>query len=437
MSIENLPNDLFKNIFDYLDGYELYEAFSNLNYRFKQLLNSPLLLFKIKFHLTSNELYASFYKQMKLINRHQTYSLNLYLPLRNNHFFSSFFIDSSFNHLKFLILNQVEPDLLLSVLSKLSNVSRLSSLAIDTFNVLKYSRSPTTIVTSISTTATHMGNAQLNTKPKPASVELPPPQYQNLVLEQKIIENQIPEELYLGWEKLTDADMKIIAYYTIRKNETLITLSLWNNQMEALGAKHLAHALRNNTTLTTLYLYNNQIGDKGTKHLAHALQNNTTLTTLYLYNNQIGDNGAEHLAHVLRSNTTLTTLNVGYNQIEALGVQHLADALQHNTTLTILDFSGNQIEALGAQYLGHALRNNTTLTTLSLWNNQIGALGAKYLAHALRNNTTLTTLDLRLNQIVDKGAQYLADTLRHNTTLTTLDLRDNMHDNEDMTLVFL
>ncbi|CAF1283450.1 unnamed protein product [Rotaria sordida] len=139
MSIENLPNDLFKNIFDYLDGYELYEAFSNLNYRFKQLLNSPLLLFKIKFHLTSNELYASFYKQMKLINRHQTYSLNLYLPLRNNHFFSSFFIDSSFNHLKFLILNQVEPDLLLSVLSKLSNVSRLSSLTINTLNVLKYS----------------------------------------------------------------------------------------------------------------------------------------------------------------------------------------------------------------------------------------------------------------------------------------------------------
>ncbi|CAF3251842.1 unnamed protein product [Rotaria sp. Silwood2] len=121
ISIENLSNELLYKIFDYLDVNELFEAFSNLNYRFEQLLNSPLLLFKMKFHLTSYLLYTNFYEQMKLINKYQIYSLYVYLPLRNNLFF------------------HLQPDVLLVVLSTLSNIPRLSSLTINNFNILKYS----------------------------------------------------------------------------------------------------------------------------------------------------------------------------------------------------------------------------------------------------------------------------------------------------------
>jgi len=74
---------------------------------------------------------------MTLLNRNQIYSLNLYLPLRTNDFFSSFVFDSSLDHLKSLSLNQLEPDLLLSVLFNLSTLPRLSSLKVDTFNVMK------------------------------------------------------------------------------------------------------------------------------------------------------------------------------------------------------------------------------------------------------------------------------------------------------------
>jgi hypothetical protein len=49
-SIENLSNEIFLEIFEYLTGFDIFEAFSHLNFRFQNLLNSSLLLLKIKFY---------------------------------------------------------------------------------------------------------------------------------------------------------------------------------------------------------------------------------------------------------------------------------------------------------------------------------------------------------------------------------------------------
>ena len=46
-TIENFSNEFFVKVFDYLDGCHIYLAFADLNHRFQQLLNSPLVLFKI------------------------------------------------------------------------------------------------------------------------------------------------------------------------------------------------------------------------------------------------------------------------------------------------------------------------------------------------------------------------------------------------------
>ena len=45
--IENLPNETFYELFDYLDGCEIYQAFSNLNHRFEQLINCSSLFIQI------------------------------------------------------------------------------------------------------------------------------------------------------------------------------------------------------------------------------------------------------------------------------------------------------------------------------------------------------------------------------------------------------
>ncbi|CAF5061595.1 unnamed protein product [Rotaria sp. Silwood1] len=130
-SIENLSNEFFVELFDYLDGIDIYNAFSNLNHRFQQLLNSSFLLFKIKIDSPSDELYTKIYEQLILLNKRQIYSFYLCISSHNEQFFSSFSIDSSLDHLESLILSEIESTILIQLLSKLTYLSRLFSLTID------------------------------------------------------------------------------------------------------------------------------------------------------------------------------------------------------------------------------------------------------------------------------------------------------------------
>ena len=72
-SIENFSDELFYEIFDYLDSYNIYEGFSNLNSRFQQLLNSSSLLFKIndKFPI-ENDIFMKNLKQIIRFNNRDT-----------------------------------------------------------------------------------------------------------------------------------------------------------------------------------------------------------------------------------------------------------------------------------------------------------------------------------------------------------------------------
>src|SRR6202044_1665767 len=98
-SIEDLSNEFFYEIFDYLDGCNIYQAFSNLNYRFQELLNSSSLLLKINFHRsTSKEIFMNNYKQIILLNKNQIVSIHLSLSAHNIRIISLLNIDSSFIH---------------------------------------------------------------------------------------------------------------------------------------------------------------------------------------------------------------------------------------------------------------------------------------------------------------------------------------------------
>ncbi|CAF2814620.1 unnamed protein product [Rotaria sp. Silwood2] len=137
-SIENLSNEFFYEIFDYLDGCEIYQTFSNLNYRFQQLLNSSSLRLKINFHhSTSVEIFMNNYKKILLLNKDQIFSIHLSLSTHNNQIISSLNIDSSFNRLESLFFRSIEPNTLILLLPKLTRLPLFFSLTIDTWQTLK------------------------------------------------------------------------------------------------------------------------------------------------------------------------------------------------------------------------------------------------------------------------------------------------------------
>ena len=136
-TIEHFSNEFFDEVFDYLDGCEIYQAFVNLNHRFQQLLNSPSVLFKINLaHWLSKEILIDIYKQMIILNKHQILSINSSTSLSMNRFCSSFSLDSSFNRLESLVLYETQSDKFLSLLNNLSCLPCLFSLTLKIFKGL-------------------------------------------------------------------------------------------------------------------------------------------------------------------------------------------------------------------------------------------------------------------------------------------------------------
>ncbi|CAF1332431.1 unnamed protein product [Rotaria sordida] len=137
-SIESLSNEIFYEIFDYFDASDIYFSFSNLNHRFHQLINSSSLLFKLTLgDLQANEIFMNNYQKIFLHNKNQILSIHLWSTENTNEIISSIIFDSSFNYLESLVFYAIELDVLISVLPKLTYLSRLLSLTIDIWSNLK------------------------------------------------------------------------------------------------------------------------------------------------------------------------------------------------------------------------------------------------------------------------------------------------------------
>ncbi|CAF3685603.1 unnamed protein product [Rotaria sp. Silwood1] len=106
--IENLSDELFYEIFDYLDGCDIYKAFLNLNFRLQHLITSSLFLLKIKFRPKTTLELLELCGNIIFPNRHRIISFHLENKLLVNDFFIYFTIDSSFNCLRSIVLKDVE-----------------------------------------------------------------------------------------------------------------------------------------------------------------------------------------------------------------------------------------------------------------------------------------------------------------------------------------
>lgn len=130
VSIENLSNEIFYEIFDYLDFSHTYEAFSNLNIRFQQLINSTSLL--VRFFVPHRPRFDMDYycKHIIIPNRHRFISLRNLTSRLLKTLVTHCVIDESFSRLENVTFYGLLINELLPVLPYLKSLPCLASLTI-------------------------------------------------------------------------------------------------------------------------------------------------------------------------------------------------------------------------------------------------------------------------------------------------------------------
>lgn len=116
-TIENLSNEIFYEIFDYVDGSDILTAFSDLNSRFQTLLHSPSFRYKIRCEQQFDDVFLRNYQQI--------YSIEMQYPGSNHRLLSSFIRLES---LKLLCIEHRGMQSLLETLHDLPNLRSLDIL---------------------------------------------------------------------------------------------------------------------------------------------------------------------------------------------------------------------------------------------------------------------------------------------------------------------
>jgi hypothetical protein len=127
---EDLSNDILYEIFEYLDYFHVYQAFFDLNIRYRKLLIDFNLPIKINISSISKSAFQNYYTHIILPRQHRIFSLSITNLLSFDLDISLHLNLSRFNRLEILILENIDSNQLKTVLQDIASLSHLSSLAI-------------------------------------------------------------------------------------------------------------------------------------------------------------------------------------------------------------------------------------------------------------------------------------------------------------------
>lgn len=138
--MEDLSNELLYEVFDYLDGWNIYQAFGRLNNRFDNLLSDPSLFLQIILLSglkTNSEHYC---REVIMPNQHRVRSLKIFDDCMMNQFLDYCEIDASFTCLESIVLNSISNQYIFMILPSLKSLPCLFALTIDYFGDFYWDR---------------------------------------------------------------------------------------------------------------------------------------------------------------------------------------------------------------------------------------------------------------------------------------------------------
>ena len=105
--LEYLSNELFYEIFEYLDSIDVYQAFFNLNSHFNNLLDKSPIPLKMKLNSAMKTELSYHCDTVIKSNKHRILSLSFENNLVIEDFFTRCSIDSIFTRLKSVVFNGI------------------------------------------------------------------------------------------------------------------------------------------------------------------------------------------------------------------------------------------------------------------------------------------------------------------------------------------
>jgi Ran GTPase-activating protein (RanGAP) involved in mRNA processing and transport len=223
----------------------------------------------------------------------------------------------------------------------------------------------------------------------------------------------------------------------LKKNHTLTTLNLGDNNIGANGAGALSKVLlrARSSTLTSLDLSDNLLNEEAVESIATMLEDGAPVPLKKLFMAGIGElrteedhAGCQRLAAGLSTNMLLVELDLSRNGIDDEGATAIAEGLQDGGRcgLTHLVLSENLIGEEGATALAQLVRDvHMPLHTLKLGQNAIGDAGVKALAEALKVDIQLKVLGVQQNSIKEAGGVAIGQALVYNRSLQRLYMQQN------------
>ncbi|CAF1424667.1 unnamed protein product [Rotaria sordida] len=128
--LEDLTNEILYEIFEYVNVYDIYKGFYNLNKRFQDLAIHANVLTKINFSTVSKSNFKDYYRNILMPNQNRINFLRLSNPFIAEIIFSRPRLVFNFIHLETLVLENIQIKYLYKILDNLVHLRKFYSLTI-------------------------------------------------------------------------------------------------------------------------------------------------------------------------------------------------------------------------------------------------------------------------------------------------------------------
>ena len=135
---QDLSNDLFFEIFEYLDYFDIYQSFYDVNFNFRHLITNSNFPIKINISTRSKWSFHRFYNHIVKKNLHRVQTMAISNVCLYDEVFSTVSNLSKITGLQTLVLEQIESKMLMNLLEQLRSSTSISSISISVIEPLAH-----------------------------------------------------------------------------------------------------------------------------------------------------------------------------------------------------------------------------------------------------------------------------------------------------------